>query len=106
MKRFVRRAVIGSIAGGVASAALIATLGHAGGSLLLGVAIGAAFAVTTGPSPDAYVDNMMAAGALGVPLWGIFSVIAFPLLSGSCQNGAPTRCASTFPRWWDGCSTA
>ena len=81
MTRFVRRAVIGSLAGGVVSAALIATLGHAGGSLLLGAAIGVAFAVTTGPSPNAYVDSMMAAGALGVPLWGIFSVIIFPLLS-------------------------
>ncbi len=97
MKRFVRRAVIGSIAGGVASAALIATLGHAGGSLLLGVAIGAAFAVTTGPSPDAYVDNMMAAGALGVPLWGIFSVIAFPLLSGQLPEWSASQMREHFP---------
>ena len=97
MTRFVRRALIGSLAGSVASAALIATLGHAGESLLLGAAIGVAFAVTTGSSPDAYVDNMMAAGALGVPLWGIFSVIVFPLLSGQTPEWSPNKCASTSP---------
>ena len=97
MKRFVRRAVIGSIAGGAASAALIATAGHAGVSLLLGVAIGAAFAVSTGPTPGAYLDNMMAAGALGVPLWGIFSVIAFPLLSGQMPEWSAAQMREHFP---------
>ena len=97
MKQFVRRAVIGSLAGGVASAALIATLGHAGWSLLLGASIGVAFAVTTGPSPDAYVDNMMAAGALGVPLWGVFSVIVFPLLTGQTLEWSAEQMREHFP---------
>jgi len=97
MKQFVRRAVIGSLAGGVASAALIATLGHAGWSLLLGASIGVAFAVTTGPSPDAYVDNMMAAGALGVPLWGVFSVIVFPLLTGQTPEWSAEQMREHFP---------
>ncbi len=97
MERFFRRAVIGALAGGVASAALIATLGHTGGALLLGAALGIAFAVTTGPNPGAYVDNMMAAGALGVPLWSIFSVIAFPLLSGQMPEWSAAQMREHFP---------
>ncbi len=97
MERFVRRAVIGALAGGVASVALIATLEHAVGSLLLGAALGAAFAVATGPTPGAYVDNMMFAGAFGVPLWGILSVIAFPLLSGQTPEWSAAQMREHFP---------
>lgn len=97
MERFVRRAVIGALAGGAASVALIATLGHAVGPLLLGAALGAAFAVATGPTPGAYVDNMMFAGAFGVPLWGILSVIAFPLLSGQMPEWSAAQMREHFP---------
>ena len=47
--------MIGILAGGAASAALIATAGHVGLSLLLDAAIGAAFAASTGQTPGAYV---------------------------------------------------
>jgi NADH dehydrogenase len=97
MQRFVRRAAIGALAGSAASAALIATLEHAGLGLLLGAAIGVAFAVTTGPSPGAYVDNMMAAGALGIPLWGILSVITFPLLQGQMPEWSAGQMREHFP---------
>src|SRR5271169_1428806 len=85
------------MAGGLASVALIATIGHAGGILLLGAALGIAFAVTTGPTPGAYVDNMMAAGALGVPLWSICSVIALPLLSGQTPQWSSAQMREHFP---------
>ena len=97
MRRFVRRAVIGVLAGGAASVALIAALGHGGWSLLLGSAIGVAFVATTGPTPGAYVDNMMAAGALGVPLWGIFSVIIFPLMQGQMPEWSAAQMREHFP---------
>jgi len=93
----IRRTVIGMLAGGAASAALIATDGHVGLSLLLGAAIGAAFAASTGQTPGAYLDSMMTAGAYGVPLWGILSVIAFPLLSGQMPEWSAEQMRAHFP---------
>jgi NADH dehydrogenase len=81
----------------VASAALIATLGHAGLVLLLGAALGAGFAVSTGPTPGAYLDNMMTAGAYGVPLWGVLSVIVFPMLSGDMPEWSAEQMRAHFP---------
>ncbi len=97
MNRMIRRSLIGALAGGAASAALIATAGHAGVSLLLGATIGAAFAVSTGPTPGDYLDNMMTAGALGVPLWGVVSVITLPLLSGQMPEWSSAQMREHFP---------
>ena len=97
MNRIIRRSMIGILAGGAASAALIATAGHVGISLLLGATIGAAFAASTWPTPGAYLDNMMTAGALGVPLWGILSVITLPLLSGQMPEWSAAQMREHFP---------
>jgi len=97
MNRMIRRSLIGALAGGVAAVALIATGGHVGLSLLLGAAIGTAFAASTGQTPGAYLDNMLTAGALGVPLWGIVDVIALPLLSGQMPEWSATQMRAHFP---------
>ena len=97
MNRIIRRSMIGMLAGGAASATLIATNGHFGLSLLLGLAIGAAFAASIGQTPGAYLDNMMGGGALGVPLWGIFNVIALPLLSGQMPEWSAAQMRAHFP---------
>ena len=81
----------------VASVPLVAALGHIPGVVLLGAALGAAYAALTGPTPDAYLDNMFTAGGYGVPLWAVISVIALPLLSGQMPEWSAEQMRSHFP---------
>jgi len=97
MKQLVRRAAIGAAAGVVASAPLSASLGHIQGVVILGAVLGAAYAVLTGPTPGAYLDNMFTAGAYGVPLWAVVSVITLPLLSGQMPEWSAEQIRSHFP---------
>src|SRR5260370_13458248 len=64
---------------------------------MLGVVVGAAYAASSRPTSGAYVDNLMAAGALGVPLWGLLSMIAFPLLSGRTPEWSGEQMQEHFP---------
>src|SRR6516225_3465427 len=97
MERLVRRAAIGATAGVVASLPMIAALGHIPGVILLGAVLGAGYAVLTGPTPGAYLDNMFTAGAYGVPLWAVISVIALPLVSGQMPEWSAEQMRSHFP---------
>ena len=77
-----RSIVLGMIAGGFASTVLVLGLGHPASSIAIGVLVGAAYSASIQRSPEAYVDNLMAGGSLGIPLWGLVSVVALPLLYG------------------------
>jgi NADH:ubiquinone reductase (H+-translocating) len=81
MNRNIRRTIAGAAAGGLASAALVLTLGHAVLSIAFGVVIGIAYAFFFAPSRGAYVDNVMAGAALGIPWWGLINIILVPLSS-------------------------
>ncbi len=81
MDRILRRSLLGLLAGALSSAALILIVGHLLLSVLLGMLVGAAYSASLKPTRGTYVDNLMAGGALGVPLWGLISVIAIPLFS-------------------------
>ena len=97
MNTLIRRSVIGAIAGGLSSAALVAASEHVFLSVVLGAGIGAAYSATLGPTSGAYVDNLMAAAALGVPLWTLVSIIVLPLASGQMPEWSAAQMRQLFP---------
>jgi NADH dehydrogenase len=89
---------VGIVAGAAASVALALTLSvPAGWSLLLGMGIGALYTLTLRPVGHYYVDGFMAAASLGVPLWGLISVIAIPVLSGQRPEWGAGQMREHFP---------
>ena len=93
----IRTAVLGMLAGAAAGAPLALSLGHPRFSVALGMAIGIAYAVSTRRTQQSYVDNLMAAGALGVPMWGLISVIALPLFSDQRLEWSAEQMRAHFP---------
>ena len=82
MNRYSRRILPGIFAGGITSLALIHTVPHPVAGVLLAIVVGAAYSASMPHTRGAYVDNMMTAAALGVPLWAFISVVAMPRLAG------------------------
>ncbi len=82
MNRFLRRGMLGAMAGGVAGFPFLLTAATSGYDFFVGVIAGAIYAAGVCPARNAYADNMMTAASLGIPLWGITSLIVVPLFSG------------------------
>jgi NADH dehydrogenase len=97
MSTWMRRSVIGTIAGALSSVALIATGENALLSVVVGSGIGAAYSATLRPTRGAYVDNLMAAASLGVPLWTLISIIALPLASRQMPEWSAAQMRELFP---------
>jgi len=85
------------LAGAAASVALAPTLGHPLLSVIWGIAVGIGYSASLRPSGHAYVDNLMTGAALGIPMWGVISVIALPLLSGQTPEWSADQMRMHFP---------
>jgi NADH dehydrogenase len=97
MNRYVRRILLGVLAGGVASAVLIYTVSSPLAAVLLAIVVGAAYSVSMSAARGAYVDSMMTGAALGVPLWALISVVAMPLLASRAPDWSAEQMRTHFP---------
>jgi NADH:quinone reductase (non-electrogenic) len=97
VNRTFRRLAIGSLAALLASGALLFTLRRPLLGLLFGIVFGALYSLSLRPVRRAYADNLMNAAALGLPLWGLLTVILVPVFAGETPEWTAEGMRAQFP---------
>jgi NADH dehydrogenase len=97
MNKYLRRGVIGFLAGLIGGVALVSTMKLPAVGTLIGAVIGVGYAIAFRPAQRAYPDGVMAAASFGIPLWTLLSVIIFPLLSGRTAMWTAEGMRALFP---------
>jgi NADH dehydrogenase len=97
MNKYVRRTLMGSLAGLAATYPLVMTQERVAVAVLLGVLVGVVYTIAFRPTPRAYADSAMTAAALGVPAWVFFGVILFPLFGGEMPEWTNGEMRALFP---------
>jgi NADH dehydrogenase len=97
MNRIFRRCLIGILGGAIASIVFIATLHYSTVNLFLGVLVGAVYSTGIRATRSAFVDSLMAGASLGIPLWGLISVIAVPIMVGRRPEWSAEEMRQHFP---------
>jgi NADH dehydrogenase len=92
-----RRISIGAAAGALAAYPLAATNAAPHASLLVGIAIGAAFSSGLGRIRHSEAEGIMAGCALGIPLWVLVKCIASPVLAGRAPTLGAEHMRAQFP---------
>jgi hypothetical protein len=99
MNLFARRVLIGGVSGAISTFFLASALPALTIALVLGLVLGAVFALGMLPAREGYVDRLMSGAAMGIPLWGLISVIGIPCSPERCPNGERLRCVHICPPW-------
>jgi NADH dehydrogenase len=82
MRRYLRRSSTGFLAGLLSSIVLAVTMRNAPLAVLLGVVVGVGYATAFRPVAHAYVDSIMNAASMAVPLWAFLNVVVLPIMAG------------------------
>jgi NADH dehydrogenase len=93
------KAAFGLVGGLVASLALLNNLEKPWTGFALGLVIGVVYATVFRPKPFNYVESAFTMGTLGVLLWTLLSVIAFPVLAGGTPRWDAEGMRLLFPQF-------
>lgn len=97
MDKYWRAIIVGLLTGLVAGLALVNTLSNPLVGIGLGAVLGVGYTLGFRFKPGAYADSIAIAAALGIPLWGLFSVILIPVFSGQSPQWTAGGMRNLFP---------